>query len=179
MQDELRRDRALLMARSWIAHSENCACRSTVATGDGFAVQPCTCDYTGKLAVIDAALTRPTAPMQEEVPYISMPSIYEGLHEMPARCAEAANRVQEDAVERDEYDRNRNPYRSKSTMDLQPAAASDMVLVPREPTEAMRQAAIRELSGPTDADPKVAAWDAVRAYRAMLSASPSEISHEG
>lgn len=54
------------------------------------------------------------------------------------------------------------------------AAPEGFAVVPVEPTREMRDAALSELSGPTDFDPKVAAWDAVRAYRAMIAARPGE-----
>lgn len=44
-------------------------------------------------------------------------------------------------------------------------------VVPREPTPAMMQAALAALSDATVDDPKAAAWDAIRAYRAMLAAA--------
>jgi hypothetical protein len=49
----------------------------------------------------------------------------------------------------------------------------------REPTPDMRQAALSALSGPTDFDPKVAAWDSQRAYRAMIDAALSERREKG
>lgn len=45
-------------------------------------------------------------------------------------------------------------------------------LVPIEATTEMRQAAIDALSGPTDFDPKASAWDALRAYSAIVAAAP-------
>lgn len=47
------------------------------------------------------------------------------------------------------------------------------VLVPKEPTREMAIAAAKALDDITVDDPKAAAWDAMRAYRAMLSAAPT------
>lgn len=44
------------------------------------------------------------------------------------------------------------------------------IMAMRDPTPDMRQALLHELSGPTDFDLKVAAWDAQRGYRAMIDA---------
>lgn len=55
-----------------------------------------------------------------------------------------------------------------------PAAVPDgWVMVPKEPTPEMCNAALKELSDITVRSKKAAAWDAVRAYRAMISASPT------
>lgn len=43
-----------------------------------------------------------------------------------------------------------------------------------KPTAIMDQAALAELSDATVEDPKSAAWDAVRAYRAMIQAALDE-----
>lgn len=43
-----------------------------------------------------------------------------------------------------------------------------------KPTTAMDQAALAELSDATVEDPKAAAWDAVRGYRAMIQAALDE-----
>jgi len=48
------------------------------------------------------------------------------------------------------------------------------IIAMRDPTPDMRQALLRELSGPTDFDPKVAAWDAQRGYQAMIKAAAME-----
>lgn len=45
-----------------------------------------------------------------------------------------------------------------------------MKILPSEPTREMKDAALAELSDVTVQEPKAAAWDAVRAYRAMASA---------
>jgi hypothetical protein len=61
---------------------------------------------------------------------------------------------------------------------MRPGALDKMiraaVMAMREPTPDMRLAALSELSGPTDFAPKAAAWDAVRAYRAMVTAAAME-----
>ena len=44
-------------------------------------------------------------------------------------------------------------------------------MVPEKPTEEMLQAAIAALSDATIDEPKAAAWDATRAYKAMLTAA--------
>jgi hypothetical protein len=44
-------------------------------------------------------------------------------------------------------------------------------VVPKKPTKAMIEAALAALSDVTIEEPKAAAWDALRAYRAMLAAS--------
>ena len=49
---------------------------------------------------------------------------------------------------------------------------SEWKLIPCKPTPQMMGAALIELSDGTVEEPKAAAWDAIRAYRAMLSASP-------
>jgi hypothetical protein len=43
-----------------------------------------------------------------------------------------------------------------------------MAVVPKEPTQGMKLAALTELSDCTVDEPKAAAWDAIRAYRAMI-----------
>jgi len=59
-----------------------------------------------------------------------------------------------------------------------PGALDKMIraacLAMRDPTPEMRNAALEALSGPTDFDPKVATWDAQRAYRAMVTAASME-----
>ena len=55
-----------------------------------------------------------------------------------------------------------------------PAAVPDgWVMVPKEPTPEMCNAALKEISDITVRSKKAAAWDAVRAYRAMISAAPA------
>jgi hypothetical protein len=48
--------------------------------------------------------------------------------------------------------------------------AAGYAIVKREPDEAMLEAALAKLSDATVEDPKAAAWDALRAYRAMIAA---------
>jgi hypothetical protein len=48
----------------------------------------------------------------------------------------------------------------------------EYVLVPKKPTEAMINAALVEMSDVTIESPKASAWDALRAYRAMIAAAP-------
>lgn len=55
-----------------------------------------------------------------------------------------------------------------------PAAVPDgWVMVPNEPTREMAIAAVKALDDATVSDPKAAGWDAIRAYRAMISAAPA------
>lgn len=54
-----------------------------------------------------------------------------------------------------------------------PAVPDGWVMVPKEPTPEMCNAALKEISDITVRSKKAAAWDAVRAYRAMISAAPA------
>lgn len=56
-------------------------------------------------------------------------------------------------------------------MDAAAEAFDTCISVLMEPDSAMREAAMAELSGPTDFDPKAAAWDSMRVYRVMLKAA--------
>ena len=51
---------------------------------------------------------------------------------------------------------------------------ADAVMMPKEPTAAMREACLKRLTNPTVKDPKAAAWDALIAYRAMWEAVAQE-----
>lgn len=66
---------------------------------------------------------------------------------------------------------HRGVARAAISAHLSALKEAGMVVVPQEPTRAMKDAALKAMTNATVDEPKAAAWDGIIAYRAMIVAS--------
>ena len=94
MADTVSVTQALLMARSWLPHANDCAAVNPKPTGDGYNAA-CTCGLTEKLQVIDSALasTQPAPAFpREEVAKLVAPDAWEQRERHLHKAASAGRR---------------------------------------------------------------------------------------